>query len=111
MSPGDLFGQQPAAGDSIGDKVAYVKGQKQTRNHTCHWPGCARQVPPAMWGCRDHWYALPNALRASIWRSFRPGQEVTLTPSAEYVAAAKAVQQWIAAQAVGANFEAFPEIR
>lgn len=70
----------------------------QARAHHCHWPGCARQVPPAMWGCRAHWYALPLNLRTAIWRSFEPGQERAGTPSREYLAAARAAQAWIAAQ-------------
>ncbi|MEX2599293.1 MAG: hypothetical protein WD533_06520 [Dehalococcoidia bacterium] len=76
-------------------KAAYVKRAGQTRDHTCHWPGCNRQVPPAMWGCSPHWFRLPKYLRDRIWRSFRPGQEVTLTPSREYLAAVREAQQWI----------------
>jgi len=81
------------------NKAAYVVRQGQTRNHTCHWPGCDKQVPPAMWGCRAHWYALPAPLRAAIWRSYRPGQEKDMRPSAAYLEAAKAVQAWIASTA------------
>lgn len=66
--------------------------------HTCHWPGCKRQVPPKMWGCKSHWFTLPKKLRDRIWASYVPGQEITKTPSREYVAAAHAVQEWIAAQ-------------
>ncbi len=64
--------------------------------HTCHWPGCDRRVPPARWGCRPHWFALPLPLRNRIWATYVPGQEVTKTPSAAYIAAAKEAQQWIA---------------
>lgn len=66
--------------------------------HRCHWPSCNRVVPPRLWGCRKHWYRLPADLRARIWETYRPGQELTKTPSAEYREAAKAVQAWIAAQ-------------
>lgn len=76
-------------------KADYVRSQRQTRNHHCHWPGCEKQVPPAMWGCKTHWFKLPALLRAKIWATFRPGQEVTFTPSPEYLAAAKEVQAWI----------------
>lgn len=85
--------------NEIADKVAYVKSQGQTRDHHCHWPGCAAQVPPAMWGCTRHWYKLPKALRDRIWRTFDPGQEVNATPSAAYLAAARDVQDWIKANA------------
>jgi hypothetical protein len=80
---------------TIGQKADYVKRVGQTRDHVCHWPGCARQVPPAMWGCREHWYRLPAALRARIWRTYRPGQEINLSPSREYIAVARAVQTLI----------------
>lgn len=82
-------------------KARYVLGEGQTRKHHCHWPGCDRQVPPAMWGCKAHWYKLPADLRAEIWRTFRPGQEKTMTPSREYVAVARKVQEWIAQQEGG----------
>lgn len=80
---------------SIADKVAHVKAAGQTRAHHCHWPGCDKQVPPAMWGCRPHWYTLPLQLRRRIWATYKPGQEKTMTPSPDYLAAAEAVQQWI----------------
>lgn len=83
---------------NIGTKVAYVKAQSQTRNHHCHWPGCTRQVPPALWGCKSHWFALPQGIRDAIWSTFKPGQEVTARPSREYVAAAQAAQDWIASK-------------
>lgn len=63
--------------------------------HTCHWPGCDRLVPPAMWGCKQHWFALPKILRTDIWLTYRPGQEITKTPSPDYVRAAQRVQEWI----------------
>lgn len=80
-------------------KFEYVRDRMRTpaRGHHCHWPGCTRKVPPALWGCKEHWYALPRELRDRIWRTFKPGQEQSKTPSREYVEAAKAVQAWIAA--------------
>ena len=63
--------------------------------HRCHWPGCEQHVPPAMWGCKAHWFSLPKRLRDRIWAAYRRGQEVTKTPSAEYVDAAHEVQHWI----------------
>lgn len=80
---------------SIEDKVKYVLSQGQTRNHECHWPGCTKQVPPAMWGCKTHWFKLPSNLRSKIWATYRPGQEKTLTPSSEYLTVANEVQEWI----------------
>lgn len=66
--------------------------------HTCHWTGCAQVVPPAMWGCKAHWFRLPKAIRDEIWRTYRPGQEITKTPSVAYIEAAKHAREWIAAQ-------------
>lgn len=80
----------------MSEKADYVRSQGQTRDHHCHWPGCTKQVPPAMWGCKQHWFKLPTHLRNKIWATYRPGQEVTLTPSAAYLAAADEVQKWIA---------------
>jgi hypothetical protein len=68
-------------------------------SHTCHWHGCTREVPPKMWGCSQHWFQLPYRLRTRIWATYKPGQEISKTPSAEYVQAARDVQQWIAEQA------------
>lgn len=87
---------------SIAEKAAHVRRAGQSRNHTCHWPGCDKQVPPAMWGCRQHWYRIPQALRNRIWRTYRAGQEEDGLPSPDYLAAARAVQDWIAAQEAGA---------
>lgn len=77
-------------------KADYVMAQRQTRSHTCHWPGCGKQVPPAMWGCREHWFRLPKSLRDGIWQEYRPGQEQDGRPSVRYVAVAMLVQEWIA---------------
>lgn len=71
--------------------------------HTCHWPGCGKPVPASMWGCKPHWFALPKTLRDRIWATYRRGQEVTKTPSSEYIEAAKAVQEWIRQRESGAT--------
>ena len=86
----------------IDTKRAYVKSQGQTRNHGCHWPGCPKQVPPAMWGCAMHWRRLPKYLRDLIWETYEPGQEVDMSPSSEYLDAADKVQEWIRAHGGGA---------
>lgn len=78
-------------------KQAYVKSQGQTRPHHCHWPDCQAHVPPAMWGCKKHWFMLPKELRDRVWAAYEPGQEITGRPSRAYVAVAREVQEWIAA--------------
>jgi len=67
--------------------------------HTCHWPGCDVAVPPSMWGCRAHWFRLPLAIRNRIWATYKPGQEITKTPSKAYIEAAREARDWIDAQA------------
>ena len=68
--------------------------------HMCHWPGCEKEVAPQLWGCRGHWCSLPKHLRDRIWQTYVPGQEISKTPSAEYIAAAHAVQLWISANKI-----------
>jgi hypothetical protein len=79
----------------IQQKVDHVCSQGQTRSHHCHWPNCNKQVPPAMWGCRPHWFALPQYLRNKIWMTYQIGQEVNMTPSKEYLDVVNEVQMWI----------------
>ena len=79
----------------IANKADYVRSQQQTRRHHCHWLECDKQVPPAMWGCKAHWFKLPTRLRNRIWAAYRPGQEKDMTPSKKYLEVANEVQQWI----------------
>lgn len=67
-------------------------------SHTCHATGCAARVPPAMFMCRRHWFALPRFMRSRIWLTYREGQEDDKQPSHEYCAAAKAAVIEIAEQ-------------
>jgi len=77
-------------------KRAYVEQQRQTRDHTCHWTSCNRQVKPAMWGCREHWFTLPRYLRDLIWEEYRPGQEANpMLVSRGYYEVARFIQTWI----------------
>lgn len=69
-------------------------GGFSSMSHKCHWPTCNKEVPPSMWGCRSHWFTLPGHLRNEIWRTYKAGQEITKTPSAEYLDAANRVQIW-----------------
>lgn len=87
--------ESPGTDQPRATKVRYVKSQGQTRSHHCHWPGCDKQVPPAMWGCKAHWLRLPKALRDRVWATYRPGQERDMTPSREYLDIADEVQRWI----------------
>lgn len=86
---------------TIGAKVEHVRTEIAAdageHRHHCHWPGCDEDVPPATWGCYRHWKMLPKSLRDRIWATYRPGQEITKTPSRDYVAVAREVQRWIEA--------------
>lgn len=64
-------------------------------SHHCHWPDCQKEVPPKMWGCKEHWFRLPKFLRDKIWDTYQPGQEITKDPSLAYLDAAHEVQEWI----------------
>lgn len=82
----------------MSSKQEYVKRAPHDGKHHCHWPGCEKAVPPAMWGCKTHWFKLPKPLRDRIWMTYRPGQEITKTPSEDYLIAAQEVQEWIEGQ-------------
>lgn len=52
--------------------------------HTCHAHGCTKEVPPAKFACRKHWFAVRKVLRDAILREYRPGQERDKQFSARY---------------------------
>lgn len=55
-------------------------------SHHCHAHGCNKKVPPAMFACKSHWYALRKPMRDAIWREYRNGQEIDKKPSYRYMA-------------------------
>jgi len=79
----------------MNSKSDYVLRQGQTRSHICHWPKCGKQLAPALYMCKWHWFSLPQWIRHKIWRAYRPGQENDMRPSPEYLAVANEAQQWI----------------
>lgn len=81
------------------NKFDHVREQSaipENSGHHCHWTGCSAKVPPAMWGCKKHWFKLPLGIRNKIWASYRAGQEITKTPSRKYMDAAEEARLWIA---------------
>lgn len=58
-------------------------------SHHCHATGCTRDVPPKLLMCYRHWCMVPRPLQNEIWRTYVVGQEITKTPTAEYVIAQK----------------------
>jgi hypothetical protein len=47
------------------------------------------------WGCREHWHALPNDLRAWIGRAYRAGFETGTHPSHSWLNANSAALEWV----------------
>jgi hypothetical protein len=69
--------------------------------HTCHATACDRRVPPAMFMCRPHWYALPQEMRDAIWDAYQPGQERldgTAFSSEEYLRVTREAIQFLEAK-------------
>jgi hypothetical protein len=64
--------------------------------HHCHATGCTARVPPSMFTCKPHWFALPKPMRDAIWATYRPGQEDDKQPSQAYCVAAKAAVVYLA---------------
>lgn len=89
--PGDETDEAKAA------KVRHVlrEARKGSGDHHCHYPGCGKPCPPAMWGCRSCWFKLPKYLRDKIWATYRIGQEISKTPSRKYLEVANEVQEWV----------------
>ena len=40
--------------------------------------------------CKRHWYMVPSHMRNAVWATYVPGQEVTKTPTLDYLEAAMA---------------------
>lgn len=64
----------------------------------CHAYECDVPVPPKMFACKAHWFALPKPLRDEIWRTYRPGQEIDKQPSGDYMDAAREATRFLMAQ-------------
>jgi hypothetical protein len=67
-------------------------------HHHCHATNCKVPVPPEMFMCKPHWFALPWKLRKRIWAAYRPGQCDDWNPSRMYCMTAKEAVVFIAEQ-------------
>lgn len=74
-----------------------TKQQRQPQ-HLCHAVDCNERVPPARLMCPRHWFMVPRPLRLAVWRTYKPGQEVTKTPSEAYLRAARVAVNSVAMQ-------------
>lgn len=57
--------------------------------HLCHAVDCNERVLPSRLMCPRHWFMVPIPLRKRVWQTYKPGQEITKTPTAEYIKAAR----------------------
>ena len=64
--------------------------------HTCHAEGCERHVPPRLFMCSKHWHTLTRELQRAVWREYRDGQEVTMTPSEQYLVVTRQCIEYVA---------------
>jgi hypothetical protein len=48
--------------------------------------------------CSRHWRGVPSELQQAVWRHYRRGQEIDKRPTPEYLAAAKAAIDAVAAK-------------
>ena len=77
------------------DRTSEIMSRALEAPHTCHASGCSRPVPPRMFMCKAHWFALPLPMRKAIWLTYREGQEITKDPSAAYLHNAKMAVDWL----------------
>lgn len=68
------------------------------RVHLCHAIGCETPVRPALLMCRRHWFMVPARLRAEVLATYRRGQCDDKNPSLDYLVAARAAINAVAAQ-------------
>lgn len=64
--------------------------------HICHAEGCEVGVPPKLLFCLKHWRMTPARIKAAVWREYRAGQEMTKTPTPEYLAVMAAAIEAVA---------------
>jgi len=43
-------------------------------DHRCPGPDCTQDVPYDMLACSRHWYQVPKAIRAAVWRAWDRGK-------------------------------------
>ena len=61
----------------------------------CPWPGCGKNIPQSIWGCKRHWFMLPKDIRDWVLSTYEKGINMHLTPTRAYLDATKAAQDWI----------------
>lgn len=67
-------------------------------SHHCHAKNCPKVVPPSKLMCLKHWRMVPAEIQRAVWATYRPGQESDKKPSREYLEAARAAINAVAAK-------------
>jgi hypothetical protein len=57
-------------------------------SHHCHALRCTTDVPPIELMCRHHWHMVPRHMRVAVLANYIPGQEISKTPTLDYLEAA-----------------------
>lgn len=65
--------------------------------HHCHATGCRVAVRPQLLMCIRHWRLVPPDLQRAVWRHYRPGQCDDKRPSPDWLSAARAAIDAVAA--------------
>lgn len=86
--------------DELGTLAARTspKDEIEAPDHVCHARDCRERVEPRLLMCARHWRMVPAKLQADVWRTYRAGQEIDKKPTREYLAAARAAVEAVAAK-------------
>jgi hypothetical protein len=57
-------------------------------------PGCPAVVPSTMFGCKRHWFMVPEPIRQEVWRTWQA--RLRGDPAEPHLAAKKKAQEAVA---------------
>ena len=66
-------------------------------DHHCHANNCTAACPPRMLMCKRHWRMVPVQLQRAVYLHYREGQCDAKNPSREWLVAARAAIDAVAA--------------
>jgi hypothetical protein len=89
LRPGGRTGRIP----NLKITAQYAVVEAEVEKHECHVETCDTRVHPRLLMCAYHWRLVPTILKLAVWEHYVPGQEVSKTPTAAYLNAAKAAIQ------------------
>lgn len=92
---GTVFKDGTVCGGTKADHVRREMRRGPTPGHDCHWPGgCHVQTAAAQFCCTKHWRMIPRPLQQKVWRAYRIGQEISKTPTREYMEVMREIKAW-----------------